>query len=82
MPGGLEKILVHSSRIFFLFHSSVLQIRYYVLTVVWGTGQGALIANLLAVVYDACVVEQLASVFGLELCFEGIGGTIGPLVCC
>ena len=48
--------------------------------VVGGTGQGALIANLLAVVYDACVVEQLALLFGLKLCFEGIGGTIGPLV--
>ena len=55
---------------------------YYVLTVVWGTGQGALIANLLAAVYDACVVEQLALLFSLELCYEGIGGTIGPLVCC
>ena len=49
---------------------------------VWGTGRGALIVNLLTVVYDAaCEGEQLALLFGLELCFKGIGSTIGPPVC-
>ena len=56
---------------------TVLQIMYYVLTVLWGLGQGAVIANLLAVVYDFCGPKQLAVLFGLHLCAEGIGAFIG-----
>ena len=54
---------------------------YYTLTVVWGLSQGVLIANLLAVVYNVCQGEHLAIFFGLELCFEGVGGSIGPPIC-
>ena len=50
---------------------------YYALTAVWGLGQGALIANLLAVLYDFCGTPQLAVMFGLHLCAEGIGALIG-----
>ena len=56
---------------------TVLQIMYYVLTVLWGLGQGAVIANLLAVVYDFCGPLVLAVLFGLHLCAEGIGAFIG-----
>lgn len=50
---------------------------YYALAVVWGLGQGALIANILTVVYDFCGADQLALLFGLHLCAEGIGAFIG-----
>lgn len=58
-----------------------LQVMYYILAAVWGVCQGALIANLLAVVYDFCGVEQLAVLFGLNLCAEGIGAIAGPALC-
>jgi hypothetical protein len=54
---------------------------YYTLAAVWGAGQGALIANLLAVVYDCCGGDQLTMLFGLLLCAEGIGGLIGAPLC-
>lgn len=58
-----------------------LQVTYYVLAALWGSSKGALIANLLAVAYDFCGAEQLALLFGLHLCAEGIGSLVGAPLC-
>lgn len=50
---------------------------YYTLTAVWGVGQGIHIANLLAVIHDYCGANQLALLFGVHLCAEGVGALIG-----
>lgn len=54
---------------------------FYILAAIWGLGQGALISNLLGVVYDFCGAEQLSILFGLILLFEGVGGLSGVPLC-
>lgn len=54
---------------------------FYIVGSVWGIGQGAHIANLLAVFYDFCGPDQMALLFSLELMMEGIGGVVAaPLL--
>lgn len=55
----------------------LLQAMYYTLTALWGLGRGAKMANVLAVVHDFCGVEQLAVLWGLQLCAQGTGAFIG-----
>lgn len=50
---------------------------YYVMAAIWGLAQGAHIANLLAVVYNFCGADYLATLFGIHLMFEGVSGFIG-----